>query len=111
VAWANDVPLETIGDRCEPLGSGGVWTKRGPSRTRRTGSSPMLTASVPATRPRRQAAARRRVDRVDGEALPMAGGHLTGTLKLLKVVSDRAVPPGLVPRAQLASGYTIPGGA
>ena len=29
--WANDVPLETAGDRCEPLGSDGVWTKRGPS--------------------------------------------------------------------------------
>jgi hypothetical protein len=41
----------------------------------------------------------------------MAGGHLTGTLKLLNVVSDRPVPPGRVPRAQLASGYTIPGGA
>jgi hypothetical protein len=41
----------------------------------------------------------------------MAGGHLTGTLKLLNVVSDRPVPPGRVPRAQLASGYTSPGGA
>ena len=28
---ANDVPLETAGDRCEPLGSDGMWTKRGPS--------------------------------------------------------------------------------
>src|SRR4030095_11149282 len=28
---ANDLPLETAGDRCEPLGSDGVWTKRGPS--------------------------------------------------------------------------------
>jgi hypothetical protein len=27
---ANDLPLETAGDRCEPLGSDGVWTKRGP---------------------------------------------------------------------------------
>ena len=71
----------------------------------------MLTASMPATRPRRQAAWGRRVDRVVGQALPMVGGHLTGTLKLLKVVSDRRVPPGRVPRAQLASGSTIPGGA
>jgi hypothetical protein len=46
----------------------------------------MLTASMPATRPRRQAAWGRRVDRVVGQALPMVGGHLTGTLKLLKVV-------------------------
>jgi hypothetical protein len=53
----NDAPLQTVAN---PLGSGGMWTKRGPSRTRRTVSSPMLTASVPATRPRRQAAARRR---------------------------------------------------
>jgi hypothetical protein len=29
VAWANDVPLETVGHRCEPLGSDGVWTKPG----------------------------------------------------------------------------------
>jgi hypothetical protein len=28
--WANDVLLETAGDRYEPLGSDGVWTKRGP---------------------------------------------------------------------------------
>src|SRR5215218_10031070 len=28
--WANDVPLETAGDRYEPLGSDGMWTKRGP---------------------------------------------------------------------------------
>jgi integrase len=28
---ANDLPLETAGDRCEPLGSDGMWTKRGPS--------------------------------------------------------------------------------
>src|SRR5215207_5655795 len=70
----------------------------------------MLTASVPATRPPRQAAAPPGA-RVVGEALQMAGGHLTGTLKLLNVVSDRPVPPGRVPRAQLASGYTIPGGA
>jgi hypothetical protein len=32
--WANDVPLETAGDRCEPLGTGGVWTKRGPDTAR-----------------------------------------------------------------------------
>ena len=29
---ANDLPLETAGDRYEPLGSDGMWTKRGPSR-------------------------------------------------------------------------------
>jgi hypothetical protein len=34
VAWENDVPLETVGDRCEPLGSGGMWTKRGPGEVR-----------------------------------------------------------------------------
>jgi hypothetical protein len=44
-------------------------------------------------RPPRQAAWRR-VDRVVGEALQMAGGHLTGTLKLLKVVLDRRRPAG-----------------
>jgi hypothetical protein len=27
----NDLPLETTGDRCEPLDSDGMWTKRGPS--------------------------------------------------------------------------------
>ena len=31
---ANDLPLETAGDRCEPLGSDGMWTKRGPGRLR-----------------------------------------------------------------------------
>jgi hypothetical protein len=39
---ANDLPLETAGDRCEPLGSDGMWTKRGPGtprwRQRRTAS-------------------------------------------------------------------------
>jgi hypothetical protein len=34
------------------------------------------------------------VDRVVGEALQMDGGHLTGTLKLLKVGSDRRSPAG-----------------
>jgi hypothetical protein len=29
---ANDLPLETAGDRCEPLSSDGVWTKRGPGQ-------------------------------------------------------------------------------
>jgi len=29
---ANDLPPETAGDRCEPLGSDGVWTKCGPGR-------------------------------------------------------------------------------
>jgi hypothetical protein len=29
--WANDFPLETVGDRCEPFGSDGVWPKRGPT--------------------------------------------------------------------------------
>jgi hypothetical protein len=33
-AWANDLPLETAGDRCEPLGTGGVWTKCGPDTAR-----------------------------------------------------------------------------
>jgi hypothetical protein len=36
-------------------------------------------------------------DRIVGQALPMAGGHLTGTLKLLKVVSDRRSPAGTGP--------------
>src|SRR5829696_7778034 len=31
VACTNDMPLETVGDRCEPLASDGMWTKRGPS--------------------------------------------------------------------------------
>jgi hypothetical protein len=30
VACANDVPLETVRDRWKPLGSDGMWTKRGP---------------------------------------------------------------------------------
>jgi hypothetical protein len=37
------------------------------------------------------------MDRVVGEALQMDGGHLTGTLKLLKVVSDRPSPAGTGP--------------
>ena len=31
MACANDVLLETVGDRWEPLDSDGMWTKRGPS--------------------------------------------------------------------------------
>src|SRR5215211_7085975 len=34
---ANDLPLEIVGDRYEPLGSDGMWTKRGPSLARREG--------------------------------------------------------------------------
>src|SRR5215207_7499362 len=43
---ANDLPLETAGDRCEPLGSDGMWTKRGPSRARRYGG-PVLRDQGP----------------------------------------------------------------
>jgi hypothetical protein len=71
----------------------------------------MLTASVPATGPRRQAASRRRVDRVVGEALQMDGGHLTGTLKLLNVVSDRCSPAGTGPASAAGQRVHDPGGA
>jgi hypothetical protein len=71
----------------------------------------MLTASVPATRPPRQAAARRQVDQVVGEALHMAGGHLTGTLKLLKVISDRRSPAGIGPACAAGQRVHDPGGA
>ena len=37
------------------------------------------------------------VDRVVGQALQMPGGHLTGTLKLLHIVSDRRSPTGTGP--------------
>jgi hypothetical protein len=37
---ANDLPPETAGDRCEPLGSDGVWTKRGPG-------TPLAGAAAP----------------------------------------------------------------
>jgi hypothetical protein len=33
--WATDAPLETAGDHWEPLGSDGVWTKRGPTSRHR----------------------------------------------------------------------------
>jgi hypothetical protein len=59
VAWENDVPLETVRDRCEPLGSDGMWTKRGPGpslgrlpvpsgggRHRRSGPPRRATGSV-----------------------------------------------------------------
>ena len=65
----------TVADRYGPLGSDVMWTKL---RQRRTGSSPMLTASVPAPRPPQRAAWRRRVDRVVGQALQMAGGTSPG---------------------------------
>ena len=39
MAWENDVPLETVGDRCEPLGADGMWTKRGPSPPAREASA------------------------------------------------------------------------
>src|SRR5829696_3489109 len=35
------LPLETAGDRCEPLGSDGVWTKRGPSQAWRQVPGPI----------------------------------------------------------------------
>ena len=41
---ANDLPLEPTGNRCEPLGSDGVWTKRGPSRAT---AEFMRSASLP----------------------------------------------------------------
>jgi len=47
VAWENDVPLETVRDRCEPLGSDGMWTKRGPGRAaQRPGTVGSLGAQV-----------------------------------------------------------------
>jgi hypothetical protein len=36
--WANDVRLETAGDRYEPLGADGMWTNRGPGTPARGGS-------------------------------------------------------------------------
>src|SRR5215218_2347043 len=42
---ANDLPLETAGDRCEPLGSDGMWTKRGPSHDHQP-AGPMADASA-----------------------------------------------------------------
>jgi hypothetical protein len=41
---ANDLPLETAGDRCEPLGSDGVWTKRGPDARIRSHQPSRATA-------------------------------------------------------------------
>jgi hypothetical protein len=55
---ANDLPVETAGDRCEPLGSVGVWTKRGPSACPAPGGSgappggPWLARQTPAGCPR-----------------------------------------------------------
>jgi hypothetical protein len=37
---ANDLPLETAGDRCEPLGADGMWTKCGPDTPAR-GAAPL----------------------------------------------------------------------
>jgi hypothetical protein len=42
--WATDAPLETAGDHWEPLGSDGMWTKRGPRLARRQGG-PILPRS------------------------------------------------------------------
>ena len=44
---ANDLPLETAGDRCEPLGSDGMWTKRGPGRVLRLGPGDRRTGAPP----------------------------------------------------------------
>ena len=49
--WANNVPLESAGDRCEPLDSDGMWTKRGPGvprswRLRRAEGWPRLCMSL-----------------------------------------------------------------
>jgi len=32
--WANDVPLDTVGDHWRPLASDGMWPKRGPGTPR-----------------------------------------------------------------------------
>jgi hypothetical protein len=42
---ANDLPLETAGDRCEPLSSDGMWTKRGPGRVLRLGPGDRRTGA------------------------------------------------------------------
>ena len=44
---ANDLPLETAGDRCEPLGSDGVWTKRGPGTPRSQGQRRSASRTLP----------------------------------------------------------------
>jgi hypothetical protein len=58
--WANDVPLETAGDRYEPLGSDGMWTKRGPSHDHQPAAGSRV--SMPAWLDRLTKV--RRVDRV-----------------------------------------------
>jgi hypothetical protein len=48
---ANDLPLENVGDRCEPLGSDGVWTKRGPGTLRSRGQGRSASWTSLARRP------------------------------------------------------------
>jgi hypothetical protein len=43
---ANDLPLETAGDRCEPLGSDGVWTTRGPGTLRSRGAAALRVMAL-----------------------------------------------------------------
>jgi hypothetical protein len=60
---ANNLPLETAGDRCEPLGSDGMWTKRGPGmpcsgaaalRVSGLARQRRLPPAAPSSEPRRQ---------------------------------------------------------
>jgi hypothetical protein len=39
---------QTAGDRCEPLGSDGVWTKRGPDQTQQVAGDAALQQQAPA---------------------------------------------------------------
>src|SRR4030095_13242771 len=73
--WANDVRLETAGDRYEPLGSDGMWTTRGPRTPARGGPRRSASRTLPGKEPPagcpRQASPAR--------AIALLGGALAGS--------------------------------
>jgi hypothetical protein len=73
--WANDLPLETAEDRYEPLGSDGMWIRRGPGTPARGAATLRLAdlawaRQTPPTTPDKRAPAR---------AIALLGGALAGS--------------------------------
>ena len=86
--WATDAPPETAGDRCEPLGSDGMWTKRGPRLARRQGG-PVLPGRG---RLRRSGPPRPGTDRPAGTARPIKA--LTPCMPSRDIAAKPAVTTG-----------------
>jgi hypothetical protein len=92
--WANDLPLETAEDRYEPLGSDGMWTKRGPGTPARGAATlrrrTLAGKADPADCPRQASPAT--AIALLGEALAGSGPGTSPCIDGLSLVTGIVVP-------------------